>query len=194
MAKEHDDRRNQASVHAETERLKAELVARGALAIGISDHAPAETPNAFLRQVLAFETGATTTLLAELQRIGIDVPPPSELSDDALTARLWETIHGMATLRVSLEDTDHLSDRALYERLHGDILPEEMNSLGTEDGTVLHLSIIGGCSEEDTRVYLKYYADEDERRRWQAEWPDYEMPPHEDLPYDRDSQLPAGEW
>ena len=194
MSKQEDERRNQASLKAETERLKAELVARGALAIGISEHAPPEATNAFRRQVLASGTGETTTLTAELQRTGIDVPPPSELPDEALTLKLWEIIHGLATLGVFLDFTDHLSDRALYEDLQGRILPDEMDPLGTEHGATWHVSIIGGWSEEDTRVYLKYYANEDDRRRWQAEWPDYEMPPHEDLPYDRDRQLPASEW
>jgi hypothetical protein len=191
MSRRDDDRRDQASLKAETEALKADLVARGALAIGISADAPAEATNAFLRHVHAVETGATTTtLLAELQRIGIDVPPPSELSDEALTARLWKIIHGLATLNVFLEFTDHLSDRALYERLHGEILPDEMDPLGTEEGAAWHISIIGGCSVEDNLVYLKYYADEGERRKWQADWPDGEIPAHEDLPYDRDRLLP----
>jgi len=69
-----------------------------------------------------------------------------------------------------------------------------MDPLGTEDGGVWHVSLIGGCSEEDTLVYLKYYADEEERRTWQADWPDGEIPAHEDLPYDRDSRLPNCEW
>lgn len=194
MSKQEDERRNHASLKAETERPKAKLVARGALAIGISEDVPPEATNPFLRQVLASGTGETTTLTAELQRTGIDVPPASELSDEALTIKLWEIIHGLATLGVFLDFTDHLSDRALYEDLQGRILPDEMDPLGTEHGTTWHVSIIGGWSEEDTRVYLKYYANEDDRRRWQAEWPDYELPPHEDLPYDRDRQVPASEW
>ena len=70
MAKWDEDRRDEASVKRESEELIAELVGRGARVIGISEDAPAEVTNAFLRQVLAADTGATTTLLKELQQIG----------------------------------------------------------------------------------------------------------------------------
>jgi hypothetical protein len=193
MAK-HDDSRRDEAARAETERLKRELLARGAVGIWGSEVLPPELQNQFLRQVLAFEQGATTTLLAELQRIGIETPPPDALSDDALTNKLWEIINGLATLGVFLERTDHLSDRALYERLHGAVLPDEMDELGTDDGAVWHVDILGGWSEEDIRLHLRYYADEDQRREWVKDWPDYELPAHEDPPYDRDSLLPACDW
>jgi hypothetical protein len=37
---------------------------------------------------------------------------------------------------------------------------------------------------------MKYYADEGTRRGWLADFPDDEMPPHEEPPYDRDRFLP----
>lgn len=190
MAKRDDSRRDEA---AETERLKRELVALGAIDVWVSDDQPPERQNQVLRDMLAIENGATTTLLAELQRIGIAVPSPASLSDDALTEKLWEIINGLASLGVFLERTNHLSDRALYELLHGDLLPDEMDELGTGDGAVWHLDILGGCSEEDLQLHLKYYADEEQRRSWQAEWPDDDMPAHEDPPYDRDRLLPGCE-
>jgi hypothetical protein len=192
MAKNSDGGRDEAA-RAETERLKREIMARGGV-IGLSDDLSPEEQSAFLRRVLAFDAGGTTTLTVELQEIGIDVPPPATLSDDALTQKLWEIINGLATLRVFLERTDHLSDRALYELLHGELLPEEMDELGTDEGSAWHLDILGGCSNEDLRLHLKYYADEKQRREWLADWPDYDMPAHEDPPYDRDRLLPACEW
>lgn len=38
---------------------------------------------------------------------------------------------------------------------------------------------------------MKYYADEETRRQWKNDFPDYEMPEHEDPPYDRDRLLPG---
>jgi hypothetical protein len=37
---------------------------------------------------------------------------------------------------------------------------------------------------------MKYYADEEWRRQFQEEFPDFQMPEHEDPPYDRDRLLP----
>jgi hypothetical protein len=194
MAKINDCGRDEASLRAETERLKRELRMLGALEIGISEELSPEQQNQFLRRVLAFEKGSTTTLLAELRRIAIEVPSPAALSDDALTGKLWEIINGLARLGVFLERTNHLSDRALYELLHDELLPDEMDELRTDDGAVWHLDILGGWSEQDVKLYLQYYADEEQRRAWLADWPDDNMPPHEDPPHDRDRLLPARDW
>jgi hypothetical protein len=184
---------NEAALRAETERLKRELEALGAVHTWVSDDLPPEQQHEFLRRVLAFEHGSTTTLLAELQRIGIDVPPPATLSDEALAQKLWEIINGLADLHVFLERTDHLSDRDLYTLLHDELLPDEMDELGTDDRTTWHLDILGGCSSEDLHLHLKYYADEEQRREWLADWPDYDVPAHHDPPYDRDRLLPSCE-
>lgn len=45
-------------------------------------------------------------------------------------------------------------------------------------------------SEEDTTIYLRYYADEPWRQSWHQEWPNFPIPEHEDPPYDRDRHLP----
>lgn len=191
MSKGDDSGRDEAAPRAETERLKQELLTLGALDIGISETLSPEQQNQFLRQVLAFEERGTTTLLVELQRIGIEVPSPAALSDDALTHKLWQIINGLASLSVFLDQTNHLSDRALYELLHGELLPDEMDELRPDDGGAWHLNILGGCSEQDIKLYLKYYAEEEWRRSWMAEWPDYDMPSREDPPHDRDRFLPA---
>ena len=194
MSKDHDARHDEAAARNNTERLKREVLALGAIDIRMSGDLPPEQQNQFLERILAFEKGATTTLLAELRRIGIEVPLPAVLSDDALTDKLWEIINGLARLRVFLEHTDHLSDRSLYELLHDRLLPEEMDELGTDDERAWHIDILGGGSLEDIALYLKHYADEGFRRSWLADWPDDDMPAHEDPPHDRDRLLPAHRW
>lgn len=194
MSRDHDARQDDAAARNNTGRLKRELLALGAIDIRMSEDLPPEQQNQFLERVLAFEKGATTTLLAELQRIAIEVPPPAVLSDAALPDKLWEIINGLARLRVFLEHTDHLSDRTLYELLHDRLLPEEMDELGTDDGGAWHIDILGGGSLEDIALYLKHYADEEFRRSWLADWPDDDMPAHQDPPHDRDRLLPAPGW
>jgi len=54
-----------------------------------------------------------------------------------------------------------------------------------------HIDLVGSGSEEDI-VYLKYYADEEARRRWAADWPSERLPDHELPPFDRDRHLPQG--
>ena len=57
-------------------------------------------------------------------------------------------------------------------------------------GSAWHVNLLGSGSETDTYLYLKYYADDDFRLLWVADWPDYDMPAHENPPYDRDRHLP----
>jgi len=91
---------------------------------------------------------------------------------------------------VFLYDTDHLSDRELYAELWSDMLREEVKAIPPDPDGAYHLSPLGGCSEEDIQLQMKYYADEEWRRQFQEEFPDFVMPEHVDPPYDRDRFLP----
>jgi hypothetical protein len=93
-------------------------------------------------------------------------------------------------MRVFLSQTDHLSDRELYILLWGDTLREPVKDMPLDESSAWHIDLLGGGGEEDTRLYMKYYADEETRRRWLADFPEDEMPPHEEPPYDRDRFLP----
>lgn len=57
-------------------------------------------------------------------------------------------------------------------------------------GWSCHLDVVGSGSEEDTLLYMRYFADEKSRASWLGSFPDYEMPEHEDPAYDRDRLLP----
>jgi hypothetical protein len=112
------------------------------------------------------------------------------LDERRLTAKLWEVLEALARLRVFLSQTDHLSDRELYTHLWADTLREAIPDLPFDEHSAWHIDILGGCSEEDIDLHMKYYADESDRRDWLKQFPDYEMPAHEDPPYDRDRHLP----
>jgi len=58
----------------------------------------------------------------------------------------------------------------------------------------MHLDVVGSGSEEDMAIYLRYYANEETRQSWAADFPDLAVPPHEEPPYDRDRLLPQRDW
>jgi hypothetical protein len=118
--------------------------------------------------------------------------PPAELDDAHLSAKLDEMVRALETIRCFLHDTDHLSDRELYTWLWTDGLREEAPDL-SQLGGAWHTSPIGSGNDEDTAVFLKYYASEKERRRWKKEFPNDKLPLRYPLPYDRDRNLPRPE-
>ncbi|MCK4342489.1 MAG: hypothetical protein KAY37_12285 [Phycisphaerae bacterium] len=162
----------------------------GGLEGEISDDCPPEVADQFMQHVLDYERAPLTSHFEQLLATGLELPAPEELTDAELTAKLWELIERLATLRVFLEQTDHLSDRELYTQLWADVLREEIKDLPRDEHSAWHIDMLGSCSEEDLHLAYKYYADEEERRQWLEEFPDFEMPEHVDPPYDRDRRLP----
>lgn len=144
----------------------------------------------FLEHILFMEGLEEQPLFDLLEKRGVLLPAPKGLDDAQLHAKLWDVINAMALMRHYLSSTDHLSDRQLYEHLWNDILLEP-TSVSTDASTSCHIDILGGCSDEDQMIRLKYYADDDERECWECDFPEDEIPPKEPLPYDRDRHLPA---
>jgi hypothetical protein len=169
---------------------RAEELCDGQMKVGSLDDCPAETEESFWKYVVDYEEAPWTTNFHQLETAGVLLPPPDSLNDQELTAKLWEVIHKLALLRVFIEQTDHLSDRELYRHLWTDSLREETKALPMDANSAWHIQILGGWSEEDNQLYLKYYADDDWRRHWHRDWPNDPLPAHEDPPYDRDRLLP----
>jgi hypothetical protein len=145
----------------------------------------------FLEHILFMEGVGERPLFDQLENGGVQLPHPENLEEPQIHAKLWEVIHAMALLGHYLSNTDHLSDRQLYETLWNDILREPTSICPPNSNASCHIDILGGCSEEDLQLRLKYYADEYERMDWAEEFPETPLPPQEALPYDRDRHLPA---
>jgi len=69
-------------------------------------------------------------------------------------------------LRMFLYSTNHLSDRELYEELWHEVLREEGPVMQLSNDSAWHIDLLGSGSEEDNWLYLRYYADEETRQRW----------------------------
>ena len=143
----------------------------------------------FLERVCAFEKAQWGRNFDRLVQLGVEMIPPAELDDAHLRVKFDEVIRALATIHCFLEDTDHLSDRQLYTWLWSDGLREETPDVAHLDGA-WHTSPIGGCTDEDIGIHLKYYASEKERRRWKKQFPNDHLPRHSRLPYNRDKNLP----
>ncbi|HEV8714525.1 MAG TPA: hypothetical protein VGX03_17070 [Candidatus Binatia bacterium] len=170
---------------------KAEELTGGETLAFESGNCPPEIEGAFWEHVVAFEQAKWISPFEMLVNGGLSLPPPAELDDAQLTAKLWEVIQGLALLGAYLHNTDHLSDRELYEHLWNDFLREPAVLQPDNPDFAYHFDVIGSGSEEDTFIYLKYYADEEERRQWAKEWPEDALPEHEQPPFDRDRHLPT---
>ena len=186
----------------ETERAKkiaelkrqAEELAGGKMVEGELEECPPEVTEQFWEQVVAYEKAPWTTHFKQLEESGMQLPAPETLDDEQLSNKLGELIQRLALLRVFLEETDHLSDRELYTLLWSDMLREETKAVTLDEDSACHMSPLGGCSEEDIHLYLKFYADQKWRRNWQEEYPEETLPDHEDPPYDRDRFLPQPDY
>jgi hypothetical protein len=150
-----------------------------------------ELQEKFLEQILFMEECDEQPLFEYLEKKGVRLPAPVMLDDTQLCQKLWEVIRAMASTGHYLSSTDHLSDRQLYERLWSDILRQPTCISPDPSTTCCHIDILGGCSEDDQKTRLKYYADDDERECWACDFPEDEIPPREPLPYDRDRYLPV---
>ena len=169
---------------------RAEELAGGEMQTGGFEDCPPDVEEGFLKQMLEYEEAPWTTHFQQLERAGVSMPAPETLNDQEVTAKLWEVINKMAQMRIFLEDTDHLSDRELYTELWSDLLREETKDIMLDQDSACHYQLLSGGSDEDTQLYLKYFADEEWREWWHKEYPDDPMPDPEDPPYDRDRFLP----
>ncbi len=131
--------------------------------------------------------------MEQLQRAGAAPIPPAELTDETLTAKLWELLHHLACRGFYVLHTDHLSDRELYTALWDSGLRDDALLPGKRSrmGGWFH-DFVGSGSEEDTQVWLRFHATDAERAEHAKDWPDDPIPPRAKPPFNRDWRLPKG--
>ena len=174
------------------EKMKRELddFAGGPMISGGFGQVSPSLEEVFLERVCEIEKGSWDTNFNRLVRLGVAMVPPTELDVPSTQKKLKEVIHALASLRCFLEQTDHLSDRELYEWLWSEGLREETPDL-THLADAWHTSPIGSGNEEDTAIFLKFYASEKERRHWKEQFLVDALPPKCALPYRPGSELAA---
>jgi hypothetical protein len=174
-------------------KLRAEIEKLGGSTMSLEDM-PADVEEEFLRHVLEYEMAEPISLFSLLENAGLEIPDPAQLNGDALAAKLREIVERMASLGAYLLHTDHLSDAELYDYLYTDGLREEAVLFPENASYSYTIDLTGSGSEEDNQLYLRYYADEEHRKQWAADWPDDSIPDHEDPPFDRDRLLPKSQF
>jgi hypothetical protein len=191
MAKKDREATEQEDIESHIKKLKqrAEELSGGQMFSETTSECSSEIEEQFWKNVVGFEEATWRQPYEVLIESGISLPSPEELDDPRLTAKLWEVINALALLRVYLQSTNHLSDRELYAHLWSESLREEMVLHPEDANYACYLDVIGSGSEEDIEIYLKYYADDEERQRWATEWNEA-LPARERQPFDRDRHLP----
>jgi hypothetical protein len=177
------------------ERMKQELneISDGTMIYESPSPLPLEMEEEFLEHVLAFERAEFDTDFNRLVRSGVSLPPLAELDDRSLSSKITEIILELAEMRCFVTNTDHLSDGQFYEWLWRHGLREETPDTSGMPAGAWHTSPIGAGSEEDTMIWLTYYADEEDRQRWHNDFPNHAIPDHQPLPFDRDRFLPKSQ-
>ena len=176
-------------IRIEKMRRELENLAGGSMISGGVGEVRPDLEEAFLARALEIEKASYDTNFNRLVQLGVELSPPAELDDVSLEKKLQEVIRVLASIRCFVESTNHLSGRELYTWLWTEGLREETPDVAQLDGA-WHTSPIGAGNGEDTVIYLKYYASEKERQRWQKEFPSDALPPRCPLPYNRDRNLP----
>jgi hypothetical protein len=125
------------------------------------------------------------------RRLGFTPLAPAEVDDFQLRGRLWELIYALAGRRFYLHHTNHLSDRELYTWLHDNWLPEQVADIEPEAEWNCHIDVTESDTGKDPSIWLRYFANDEEREDWLAQFPADVLPAHEDPAYDRDRFLPG---
>jgi hypothetical protein len=154
---------------------------------GNTAECPPEVEEAFLESVLAFESAPKRNLLDLLNESGIELPRPTQVNDNQLTAKLWEIIRALVSRNIILSNTDHLSDRELYTLLWNETLRQEFV---VSPAHTLHLDVTESGVDNGLLTYLRYYASDKEREMYSELYPDFDMPAHVEPPPRRDLLIP----
>jgi hypothetical protein len=128
----------------------------------------------------------------ELARAGVSLPPPDEMTDEWIPAKLWELLHELACRGFYLLHTNHLTDRELYAKLWRENLREPAILPGPSASGGWYHDFVGSGSAADTQLWLRYYATDRERETHARDNPGEPLPPRAEGPSRRDNRIPHG--
>jgi len=180
------------------QQMRHEIEKRGGdwRAVASIENLSAESEEAILKRVLYLETAPRTTYAKLLIHDGIELTYPSLLdTPEKMHNKVWEVLHGLAARRVFLQYTNHLSEAELYDKLWYELLNCQTVDISWDADASSLLDLLGGGTDEDLRVWLTYFASDDEREWW-SECLSAEhapIPEHEEPPYARDRLIPRRE-
>ena len=138
------------------------------------------------------ESGDWQRPVDKLQSAQIPLLPPAELTDETLTAQLWQLLHNLYCTGFYVLHSDHLSDAELYAELWRRGLRDEALLPGKcRNGGWFH-DFVGSGSDEHQAIFLRYHATDEQRERHLRDWPDDPLPPKTPRPFNRDWRLPKG--
>jgi hypothetical protein len=136
--------------------------------------------NEFLESMLEWERAPIKPICEWFNPV-LALPNPDLLDDEALHELLHDTIEKLFEKHVVLDFTEHLTDRQLYCLIYRDILPSHEKQIERRKN-FLHWD----CANmgDDPEIWLRYYANEEERQAWADETEGY-LPQIEDPPFPR---------
>jgi len=136
--------------------------------------------NEFLQSLLVWER-APTIPISKWFDPELELPHPDTLDDAMLSKTLGEVIERLASRRIVLHWTEHLSDRQLYCLILRDILSSPEKRFDLPDRW-LAWRCLDDVADPDT--WLRYYATNEQRTDWARE-NGRAAPPTEPPPYPR---------
>ena len=151
-----------------------------------TQHMTTSRENEFLASMLAWEK-APVLPISQWFEPELKLPAPESLDDRQLHQQLHQVIGRLFERNIVLEFTEHLSDRQLYCLILRDILPAQEKRISLPS-TYLRWQCVDDVAEEE--VWLRYYADENQRERWQTDT-GLPLPPQSPVPFPR--RLPKAE-
>jgi hypothetical protein len=153
---------------------------------------PKPSDSALEAQLRASEPDNWTPPAQTFAEESVSLLPPAEITEETLTPILWELLHNLALWGFYVLHTDHLSDGELYNGLWQHGLREPAHLPGRSPRGGWFHDFLGSWGEDDMRLWLRYYASDEERAKHAADWPKDAIPPKEKPPFNRDWRLPKG--
>jgi hypothetical protein len=175
---------------AERDRLLRKICDLGGIASSPMSDQVSDLELGFLHRVIAWEEGPFTTHREWLRRRGQSFPAITEIPPERLSRVLWQLIEALASARVFLMHTDHLSDSSLYVKLTTEVLDGNAPDFARCEDDAYHRDFADPSAGHD-QEWLTFYADEHEREEWRSILPETLLPPRQRPAHDRDRLLPT---